>query len=168
VGMLRDSQNRIRSMSLIHQTLYQSQNFAQVDFQRFLGELLPRLTEAYGSMSNLVTIDIRAHDVKLPINEAIPCGLIVNELVSNALKHGFTDHQKGTIVVDIRPLDDQQVELSISDDGKGIPEELDLMRTGSLGLQLVHLLTRQLHGQLDIQRMKPTRFALRFKLGVSP
>jgi PAS domain S-box-containing protein len=168
VGMLRDSQNRIRSMSLIHQTLYQSQNFAQVDFQRFLGELLPRLTEAYGSMSSQVKIDIQAHEVKLPINEAIPCGLIVNELVSNALKHGFTDQQKGTIVVDIRPLGDQHVELSISDDGKGIPEELDLMRTGSLGLQLVNLLTSQLHGQLEIQRAKPTRFALRFKLGVSP
>jgi PAS domain S-box-containing protein len=168
VGMLRDSQNRIRSMSLIHQTLYQSQNFAQVDFQRFLGELLPRLTEAYGPMSNQVTIDIQAHEVKLPINEAIPCGLVVNELVSNALKHGFTDQQEGTIVVDIRPLGDQHVELSISDDGKGIPEELDLMRTGSLGLQLVHLLTRQLHGQLDIQRARPTKFTLRFKLGVSP
>jgi two-component system, sensor histidine kinase PdtaS len=88
--------------------------------------------------------------------------------VSNALKHGFTDQQKGTIVVDIRPLGDQHVELSISDDGKGIPEELDLMRTGSLGLQLVNLLTSQLHGQLEIQRAKPTRFALRFKLGVSP
>jgi PAS domain S-box-containing protein len=168
VGMLRDSQNRIRSMSLIHQTLYQSQNFAQVDFQRFLGELLPRLTEAYGSMSSQVMIDIQAHEVRLPINEAIPCGLIVNELVSNALKHGFTDQQKGTIVVDIHPLGDQHVELSISDDGKGIPEELDLMRTGSLGLQLVNLLTSQLHGQLEIQRAKPTRFALRFKLGVSP
>lgn len=167
VGMLRDSQNRVRSMSLIHQTLYQSQNFAQVDFQRFLGELLPRLTEAYGSASGKVTIDIQANDVKLPINEAIPCGLIVNELVSNALKHGFSQRNEGTIQVVIRQLDDQQVQLSISDDGQGIAEDLDLLLTGSLGLQLVNLLTSQLHGQLDIQRANPTRFSLLFKLGAS-
>lgn len=163
-GMLRESQNRIRSMALIHQTLYQSQNFAHVDFQRFLDELLPRLTQAYASMSNVVTIAVDAHDVKLPINEAIPCGLIVNELVSNALKHGFAEQQNGRIVVDIRELDERQVVLTVSDDGKGIPQELDLARTGSLGLQLVHLLTQQLHGQLDIQRTNPTQFSIRFQL----
>ncbi|QHE87025.1 sensor histidine kinase [Hydrogenophaga sp. BPS33] len=168
IGMLRDSRNRVRSMSLIHQTLYQSQNFAQVDFQRFLGELLPRLTEAYGSTSHLIAIEINAHDVKLPINEAIPCGLIVNELVSNALKHGFLGRQRGKIVVDIRELDDKHVVLSISDDGRGIQEDLDLDRTGSLGLQLVNLLTQQLHGELTIQRANPTRFSLRFQLGTSP
>jgi PAS domain S-box-containing protein len=164
VDMLRDSQNRVRSMSLIHQTLYQSQNFAQVDFQRFLGELLPRLTEAYGSLSHQVRIVINAHDVKLPINEAIPCGLIVNELVSNALKHGFPAHQAGQVEVDIREVEGNWIELSISDDGQGIPQDLDLARTDSLGLQLVNLLTQQLHGQLDIRRAKPTCFSLRFQL----
>ncbi|MCW5671198.1 MAG: PAS domain S-box protein [Hydrogenophaga sp.] len=168
IGMLRDSQNRVRSMSLIHQTLYQSQNFAQVDFQRFLGELLPRLTEAYGSMSGQVAIEINAHDVKLPINEAIPCGLIVNELVSNALKHGFPNQQRGKISVDIRQQGERQIELCISDDGQGIPPTLDLSRTSSLGLQLVQLLTQQLHGQLDIQRENPTRFSLSFQLGTAP
>ena len=167
VGMLRDSQNRVRSMSLIHQTLYQSQNFAQVDFQRFLGELLPRLTEAYASMSNQVRITINAHDVKLPINEAIPCGLIVNELVSNALKHGFPGQQTGHVEVNIREHEDNWVELSISDDGEGIPQDLDIARTDSLGLQLVNLLAQQLHGQLDIRRAKPTRFSLRFQLGTA-
>jgi PAS domain S-box-containing protein len=168
VGMLRDSQNRIRSMSLIHQTLYQSQNFARVDFQRFLDELLPRLTEAYGSSASLVDIQIEAHEVSLPINEAIPCGLIVNELVSNALKHGFADGQRGTIQVELRQDLDSHVELAISNDGNGIPLDLDLLRTGSLGLQLVQLLTRQLHGVLDIQRANPTRFSLRFQLGDTP
>lgn len=165
VGMLRDSQNRIRSMSLIHQTLYQSQNFAKVDFQRFLDELLPRLTEAYGSSASQVRIRVEAHEVSLPINEAIPCGLIVNELVSNALKHGFADGQAGTILVELSQDHDKHVELSISNDGRGIPDDLDLLRTGSLGLQLVQLLTRQLHGVLDIQRAGPTRFSLRFELG---
>jgi two-component system, sensor histidine kinase PdtaS len=168
VGMLRDSQNRIRSMSLIHQTLYQSQNFAKVDFQRFLDELLPRLTEAYGTSASQVRIRVEAHEVSLPINEAIPCGLIVNELVSNALKHGFAEGQAGTILVELNQDHGRHVELSISNDGRGIPDDLDLLRTGSLGLQLVQLLTRQLHGVLDIQRAGPTRFSLRFQLGETP
>jgi len=162
-GMLRDSQNRIRSMALIHQTLYQSQNFARVNFQRFLDELLPRLTEAYGHVSSQVQIRVQAHDVSLPINEAIPCGLIVNELVSNALKHGFVERHSGFIDVDVRQRDNL-VELSISNDGAPIPTDLDLLQTGSLGLQLVHLLTRQLHGALDTQRGNPTRFTLSFRL----
>lgn len=165
VDVLRDSQNRIRSMSLIHQTLYLSQNFAQVDFHRFLGELLPRLTESYGTRASQVRIDIRALDVTLPINEAIPCGLIINELVSNALKHGFPNQQSGTVLVAISRNNDQVVELSVSDDGRGIPPDTDLSRSDSLGLQLVHLLTRQLHGKLDVQRRNPTRFTLRFRMG---
>ena len=165
VDVLRDSQNRIRSMSLIHQTLYQSQDFAQVDFQRFLGELLPHLSESYGALSRRVRIDVRAQDVRLPIHEAIPCGLIVNELVSNALKHGFADDRSGSVLVEIRQHPDQVVELSISDDGCGMPDDTDLARSDSLGLQLVRLLTRQLHGQLDLQRSHPTRFQLRFRMG---
>lgn len=166
--LLRESQNRIRSMALIHQTLYQSQNFAQVDFQRFLDALLPQLTQAYASKSNVVTFEVNAHQVKLPINEAIPCGLIVNELVSNALKHAFVMQHSGKIIVDIRELDDQQVVLSVSDNGNGIAADLDLTRTGSLGLQLVHLLTQQLHGTLHIQRTNPTRFSMRFPLAKTP
>lgn len=165
VDLLRDSQNRIRSMSLIHQTLYQSQDFAQVDFQRFLGELLPRLTESYGARSKQVRIDIRSTDVKLPINEAIPCGLIVNELVSNALKHGFPNDQTGTVLVEIAQDAELAVTLSISDDGQGIAPGLDLTKSESLGLQLVHLLTRQLHGQLEVRRSNPTRFTLTFRMG---
>ncbi|QHE77700.1 sensor histidine kinase [Hydrogenophaga sp. PBL-H3] len=165
VDLLRDSQNRIRSMSLIHQTLYQSQDFAHVDFQRFLGELLPRLTESYGARSRQVRIDIRSTDVKLPINDAIPCGLIVNELVSNALKHGFPEDRRGTVLVEIGQDADQVVELAISDDGQGIPHDMDLGKSESLGLQLVNLLTRQLHGQLEVRRSDPTRFTLRFRMG---
>lgn len=165
VSMLRDSQNRIRSMSMIHQTLYQSHNFARVDFHRFLGELLPSLMDSYGMVVGHVGIDIEANNVELPINEAIPCGLIVNELVSNALKHGFPKSSRGTIRVRLAHEADGQVTLSISDDGAGIPEDLDLERAGSLGLQLVQLLTRQLRGTLDIRRADPTRFTLRFPLG---
>lgn len=168
IGMLRESQNRIRSMALIHQTLYQSQDLAKVDFGHFLDRLLSRMTEIYASASRTITVDVNAHGVRLPINEAIPCGLIVNELVSNALKHAFEDRSAGTISVNLREHADRWIELTVSDDGTGIPEDLDLLRTGSLGVQLVSLLTRQLHGQLDIQRSRPTRFSLRFQLDKAP
>ncbi|EWS64466.1 putative sensor histidine kinase pdtaS [Hydrogenophaga sp. T4] len=164
VAMLRDSQNRIRSMSMIHQTLYQSHDFAQVEFQQFLGELLPNLMDSYGMVAGHVAMAIEANQVKLPINEAIPCGLIVNELVSNALKHGFPAGQCGTVRVLMRQDDDHHIELAISNDGLGIPEHQNLERSGSLGLQLVQLLTRQLHGRLDVQRSGPTCFTLRFPL----
>ena len=165
VDLLRDSQNRIRSMSLIHQTLYQSHDFALVNFQHFLSELLPRLTESYGARSRQVRIDIRAIDVTLPIHEAIPCGLIINELVSNALKHGFPNDRSGMVVVEIEKHADEMVELRISDDGRGIPEHTELSSADTLGLQLVHLLTRQLHGHLDVRRSDPTQFTLRFRMG---
>lgn len=168
VSMLRDSQNRIRSMSMIHQTLYQSHDFAQVDFQRFLGELLPTLMDSYEMVAGHVAIDIQAHQVKLPINEAIPCGLIVNELVSNALKHGFPNQGRGTVSVLLRHDGANHIELAISNDGIGLSPDQNLERPGSLGLQLVQLLTRQLRGSLEIQRSAPTRFTLRFPLEQHP
>ena len=168
MDMLRDSQNRIRSMSMIHQTLYQSEDFAQVEFDRFLGGLLPRLMESYSATAGHVSIRVNADDVKLPINEAIPCGLIVNELVSNALKHGFPGQRRGTIQVVLEQAEDGSVSLSISNDGVAIPEDQNLERTGSLGLQLVRLLTRQLHGTLEVQRADPTRFTVHIPPGGPP
>ncbi|MCY1382003.1 hypothetical protein D9M69_699790 [compost metagenome] len=85
--------------------------------------------------------------------------------MSNALKHGFPHDQSGTVLVEIRQNDEQAVELSISDDGQGIPPDMDLDKSDSLGLQLVHLLTRQLHGELHVQRDNPTRFTLKFRMG---
>lgn len=168
MDMLRESQNRIRSMSMIHQTLYQSQDFAQVEFDRFLGGLLPRLMESYSATAGHVTIEVNAGDVKLPINEAIPCGLIVNELVSNALKHGFAGGRRGSIEVSITQDDAQGIEMTVRNDGHPIPDTLDMERTGSLGLQLVQLLTQQLRGQLTTRRADPTSFTLRFQVGISP
>lgn len=167
VAMLRDSQNRIRSMSLIHQTLYQSKDVAQVDFERFLGGLLPRLMESYALPIDLVQVDVEADNVKLPINEAIPCGLIVNELVSNALKHGFHGGRKGRILVLMEHLPNREVRLCVSNDGHPMPEAVDLQRTSSLGLQLVNLLTQQLGGHVTVQRSNPTQFTVSFCLGDS-
>lgn len=163
ISALRDSQNRVRSMSLIHQTLYQSTNVAQVDFNQFLSELMVGLTEAYRSATGRVDIHVQAKDVRLPINEAIPCGLIINELVSNALKHGFADGRSGAIWITLE-REGKQVMVQVANDGATIPEGHDLRRTGSLGLQLVNLFTRQLRGKLDVQRANPVSFTIRFDL----
>ena len=162
LAMLRDSQNRIRSMALIHQTLYQSKDFAQVDFGSFLDSFAPMLVSSYAINTNEVALTIDAEGMALPINCAIPCGLIVNELISNALKHAFPNQRGGTIHVELRQEGEDHFVLAVSDDGVGLPPSLNIETAPTLGLQLVTLLTDQLRGKLAIDAMKPTRFAIRF------
>ena len=101
IGMMRESQNRIRSMALIHQTLYESKDFARVDFRNFLDSLVPTLISSYGVGTDRVHLSIKSVDVLLPINAAIPCGLVVNELISNALKHAFPGDGQGEITIEL-------------------------------------------------------------------
>jgi PAS domain S-box-containing protein len=167
--MLRDSQNRIRSMALIHQTLYQSKDFAGVDFGTFLDTLIPTLISSYGTDPSRIALSIKADEVQLPLNAAVPAGLLVNELISNALKHAFPDGRSGEVAVMLRSNADRRsaansIILTVSDDGVGIPERLDLQQTETLGLQLVALLTEQLHGKLDIRRRDPTQFVIEFEV----
>jgi PAS domain S-box-containing protein len=167
--MLRESQNRIRSMALIHQTLYESKDFAGVDFGTFLDILIPTLFSSYGVDPDRITLSIQSEDVKLPINLAIPCGLMINELVSNALKHAFPVPRPGAITVTVRTASQaggtgEQVLLAVSDDGVGLAATVDLETTETLGLRLVQLLTDQVHGVLDIHRAGPTRFTMTFPL----
>lgn len=162
LDMLRDGQNRVRSMSLIHQVLYQSKDFARVDFAGFLESLVPTLVSSYGINPGRISIAINASAVQLPIDSAVPCGLVVNELITNALKHAFPDGRSGEIHIDLGTSGDDLVELSVSDDGVGMGSDWDQENPSTLGLQLVVLLTEQIGGTLDIQRSNPTRFELRF------
>jgi len=160
--MLMDSQNRIQSMALIHQTLYQSNDFARVDFAGFLDILIPTLLTSYGQTSQTIDLKVNALHVNLPINSAIPCGLLINELITNSLKHAFPEQRKGAIEVDLRRLDNGMVLLVIADNGIGIPDSLDFNGGATLGLRLVTLLAQQLDGTLTINRHNPTRFSLEF------
>jgi len=161
-NLLRDSQNRIRSMSLIHQTLYQSRDFARVDFQRFMDSLLPLLLESYSSDSDSIKLRMDANNIQLPINTAIPCGLAVNELITNALKHGFRDGRSGQIQVDLTRESPTQLALTVSNDGAPIPEALDVLKGSTLGIQLVNLLAQQMHGSVEVHRADPVRFSMHF------
>jgi two-component system, sensor histidine kinase PdtaS len=160
--MLRESQGRLRSMALIHQTLYKSQDFAAVNFRLFLSELLPVLTDTYALAAEKIHQHVNAEGVRLTIATAIPCGLIVNELVANALKHGFPDGREGNIWIDITQSEGS-VTLSISNDGVSLDNDFHI-ESGTLGMRLVHLLVEQLHGELEVHLADPVRFMVRFPL----
>jgi PAS domain S-box-containing protein len=167
LDILRESQNRIKSMALIHQSLYESKDFGQVDFSTFLDSVAPTLISSYGVDAERISLDINAVEVQLPINAAVPCGLVTNELISNALKHGFPSGRQGKIKIDLSRESESHAVLSISDNGQGIPEGIDLTKTDTLGMQLVHLLTDQLGGELTVHRANPTAFVLRFPINKS-
>ena len=162
--MLRREPEPYQSMALIHQTLYKSKDFARVDFRSFLDALVPNLISSYLVNPERIGLSINSDSVLLPINAAIPCGLVVSELISNALKHGFPNNIAGQITIDLAYHTDAAVILSVADNGIGIPEDFDITQTPTLGLQLVSMLADQLGGELTIRRFDPTRFAIQFPL----
>jgi len=166
--MLMTTQNRVRSMALIHQTLYQSKDFAEVDFHAFLQSFVPTLVQSYSIHPEQISLEFRVCEVHLPIDAAIPCGLIVNELISNALKHAFPANRKGTIQIAFSQQADRQAVLTVEDDGIGLPADFSFDRSETLGVQLVSMLTGQLGGKVTVERGENgtarTRFVMRFPL----
>jgi len=161
--MFRDSQNRIESMGLIHERLYQSEDFAQIDFDEYIHELVVHLSHSYSVPSNKVTIETNVEKVALDIATAIPCGLIVNELVSNCLKYAFPASVEGRIEVGLKPgAGENSHLLYVKDDGVGFPDGFDFRRTPSLGLKLVNALVKQLGGQIDLVPRRGTEFQISF------
>jgi PAS domain S-box-containing protein len=162
----KESQNRIRSIALVHEKLYSTQDFARVEFNRYLQSLAHDLVRSYGADVERVELDVRVKDVFLAIDQAIPCGLIVNELVSNALKHAFPQPREkgaGRVRIKMRPLKAGRVELTVTDNGIGMPADVNVDETESLGLRLVSILARdQLRGTLDVKVDGGTRFKVTF------
>jgi two-component system, sensor histidine kinase PdtaS len=129
--VLRESQNRIRSIPLIYQILYQSSDFARMNFSNFLDTLVPTLAASYGADPDHIALTVNAIEVRLPLSMAVPCGLMANELISNALEHAFPGDRHGEIRIDLSTPSDGQVLLSVEDDGVGIPDDVDLEQTGT-------------------------------------
>jgi two-component system, sensor histidine kinase PdtaS len=163
--ILRDSQNRIRTMALIHQAIYQSHDFARVDLASIVDALVPTIVSSYDVNADKINVMVAADAVYLPISLAIPCGLIINEIVTNALKYAFPNERAGVISVSLHAVADNRVELVIGDDGIGIPGHVSFEQCDTLGLQLVQLLTSQVNGVISIQR-QPVQFTLTFALPV--
>ncbi|MDH4028262.1 MAG: GAF domain-containing protein [Nitrospirota bacterium] len=166
VDMLNDSKNRIKSMAIIHEKLYKSKDMSNIDFRDYVTTLANNLFSFYEAASRNVLLNIRVEDVSLGIDTAIPCGLIINELLSNCLKHAFPEGRKGEIDLTLVPADIERrsgYDLIVSDNGVGLPEGLDIRNTKSLGLQLVMTLAEhQLQGKLDLDRSGGTSFHLHF------
>jgi len=162
--IFRDAENRVRSMALIHETLYQTKDFANVDFNDYVKTISNHLFKGYSIAPDKVSLKIEIEDTSLGLDNAIPCGLIINELISNALKYAFPEDGIGEIKITLQSINDDQIELTVSDNGIGIPAEIDVEKTESLGLQLVQLLAEnQLDGTLALDRDGGTAFKIRFK-----
>jgi len=157
--MLRDSQNRVRSMALIHEKLYHSENLLNIDFETYIRSLTDELIRSYGAAE--VAMNIKVDTIAIGVDTAIPCGLIINELVSNSLKHAFPDG-KGEITITLHAIDGT-IELTVSDTGVGIPDTVDFRTTETLGLRLVTILAEdQLDGDITLKRDAGTEFCITF------
>ena len=161
--MLKSSQNRIKSMAIIHERLYQSEDFTRVDLNEYVLSLTSHLLLTYGVDRKKVKFLTEIKDIFLDINRAIPCGLIINELITNSLKHAFPNGKKGDIKIAVHHLENQKTALLVSDNGVGIPEDMDVRKTNSLGLTLVKILAEdQLKGSLRLDKTKGTCFRIIF------
>ncbi len=165
LDMFNESQGRIKSMALVHEKLYQSGDLAQIDFNGYVKTLTNGLFRAHGVDPTKVRLEQNIENVSLGLDSAVPCGLIINELVSNSLKYAFPQDKGGKIWIGLRTINKDELELTVSDDGKGLPEDLDIRRTESLGLHLVTILAEdQLEGQIELNRDRGTRYNIQFKL----
>ncbi len=164
VEFLRESYHRIRSMSLIHEKLYGSKNLSYINFNEYISDLSKNIFRSYISSAEKISFKIEADDIWLGIDASIPCGLLINELLSNSLKHAFPDGREGEIRLSIRKTGRGEIQLIVSDNGIGIPENIDFRNTDSLGLRLVTILSEnQLQGKIELDRTAGTKFTITFK-----
>lgn len=147
--VFKESQNRVKTMAIVHEKLYQSGNFAQINFSQYIHNLISSIFSSYGVKTEDIKLKITGKDVFLDINTAIPCGLIINELVTNSIKHAFSPGSSGEIHVEFEKTDDECV-LIVQDNGKGLPDEFDVEKTDTLGMELVKNLVYQLEGKLEV------------------
>ncbi len=159
-----DSQNRVRSMALVHDKLYHSETLSNINFSEYIEDLIDHIFQSYHIDSNLIQTKIEAEDVILDIDFAVPCGLILSELISNSLKYAFPNQQHGEIRVGLTCDQYDQVILMIADNGIGMPEGVEFGNSSTLGLQLVCTLTEQLNGDVELIPSDGTVFRVQFQI----
>lgn len=160
LDLFRESQNRVRLMALVHEKLYQSNDLGKVSFVEYVKTLSSHLLYSYQVDSNDIEVMIKIDDIALNIDTAVPCGLIINELMSNALKYAFSKAKKGIITIEAARTDNNQFSLIFQDNGVGISQDFDVTQTETLGLQLVISLADQLEGDLEVLTDSGTTFRL--------
>lgn len=157
-----ESRNRVRSMALIHEKLYKSDNLSHIDFEEYIGAVSGDLLATFAGSGRGIQITLEVDRVMLPVDSAVPCGLIVNELVTNCFKYAFQHGDRGEIRIAMKRLNGTELRLSVSDNGIGFPKDLDFRNTESLGMQLVTTLSEQLKGTVVLKNDGGTTFEISF------
>jgi two-component sensor histidine kinase len=162
--VFKDVISRIGSMSLVHQKLYESRDLSNIDVAEYLRDLAALMTRSYGASPERVRVDLDLESVSMPIDTALPCGLVVSEILANALKYAFPEGRSGRIEIGLRLGEDDQVELRIADDGVGLPEGFLIESQGRMGLKtLRNIVTHQLQGSLQFGSEGGVAYVIRFK-----
>jgi len=161
---LKEGQDRIKSMALIHERFYQNDGLSKIDFDDYIKRLVENLFLSFNIGPGRIKPIVEADKISLDIDTAVPCGLIINELVSNALKHAFGSEGAGEIYVSLKYLTEKQVRLTVQDTGVGLPTGFDVFKSDSLGMQLINALSNQLDGSLKVVVDHGTRFTLDFNV----
>ncbi|MBE9228804.1 PAS domain-containing protein [Phormidium sp. LEGE 05292] len=164
ISLLNDSYNRVRSMALIHEKLYQSQGIAQIDAADYIRSLAFNLIASHTQMSERIDFDIQVEPIFFDVDTAIPCGLIINELICNSLKYAFPNQSIGKITIKLVVRKNQFIMLEVADNGIGLPPGFNIETSESLGFQLVNNLTNQLDGNIAIDSLYGTFFRITFPL----
>ena len=163
LNLLKECQNRIKSMAFIHESLYQTKNFESVNFSEYVATLTKNLVHTYSFNTQKIKLILTLDKLFLNLDTSIPCGLIINEIISNSLKYAFPDNRDGIIFVTLKS-NNNKVELEAGDNGVGIPLSIDLKQSQTLGLQLVDTLVEQINGTVILDRTKGTKFKIEFKI----
>lgn len=161
LDVLKESQNRVTTMAMIHEKLYQSNDFMNIDIGSYIEKLVKDLLYSYAIPKGRIVPNIYSDDIQLNIETSIPCGLIISELVSNSLKYAFPDDRIGEILISLRATDNGYI-LTVGDDGIGLPENFDYTNTDSLGLELVNNLVDQIDGTIQLDNSSGTKFVIKF------
>jgi len=160
--IFKETQNRIRSIAVLHEKLYRSKDLGRIGFADYVISLVKDLFHSYGTDTNQVNLNVNIENIYLNIETAIPCGIIINELVTNSLKHAFPSGKKGNITIEAFKDAKEKITLIVKDDGIGIPSEIDLDDIESLGLQLVQYLTNRIKGEIFLNRENGTEIKIIF------
>ena len=162
VRAMQEGQNRVRSMALVHEKFYQLDGISEIDFAEYIEKLCQYIFQTYSETARNVSIDVESDQIAFDLDTAMPCGLLINEIVSNSLKYAFPSGQEGKITIKLKALPENKIRISVADNGIGISQEYGLENPSTLGLQLIGALTSQLNGEVEMLNSNGTTFNITF------
>jgi two-component sensor histidine kinase len=161
-NFISESMNRITSISIIHELFYKYKDITKIEFNNYICKIVSHLFNVYGVDSSKISAEYNLTGISLGIDTAIPCGLIINELLTNCLKYAFPDVRKGKILIEMKKNENDTISLILKDDGIGMPDNFDMANPPSMGMQLVLTLVKQMDGNIELERNKGTKFVINF------